>query len=82
MKKIYEFIDNKEKTLKLLDSFLFFSDEWMFVDDIEFIGDDIVGIIPIEIFIDLGQKLADNLNKINLDVLDYDVDKIEEYLNY
>ena len=86
MKKIYEFIENNDKKnelLKSLDAFVFFDgDVWMFADgDREFLSNYIDNIIPVDDFINLGTQLADNLNKMNIDVSDYDAENIEQYLN-
>lgn len=86
MKKIYEFIENSDKQnelLKYLDVFVFFNgDDWMFADsDKEFLSNYIDNIIAVDDFIKLGIKLANNLNKMNIDVSDYDVKNIEQYLN-
>jgi hypothetical protein len=86
MKKIYEFIENNDKKnelLKCLDAFVFFDgDVWMFADgDREFLSNYIDNIIPVDDFINLGTQLADNLNKMNIDVSDYDAENIEQYLN-
>ena len=74
--------NNKEKTLKLLDTYLFFENgNWYFVDDSEFmVNDDDCIDIDVNNLINIGLELANNLNKMNIDVSDYDCDKIEEYL--
>jgi hypothetical protein len=84
MKKIFEFVnnDNKQKVFKLLDGFLFFDgDVWMFPNSHEFISNVVSDVIKVDDFIKLGFKLAENLNKINIGVLDYDVGSIENYIN-
>ena len=86
MNRIYEFIENDTKKLeifKFLDGFVFYDGYvWMFPNsNKDFIYKVVSDIISVDNFIKLGNKLADNLNKMNIDVLDYDVDKIEEYLN-
>lgn len=87
MNRIYEFIENDIKKLeifKFLDGFVFYDgDVWMFPDsNKDFIYNVVSDIISVDNFIKLGNKLADNLNKMNIDVSDYDVDKIEEYLSF
>ena len=82
--KIFEFVnnDNKQKVFKLLDGFLFFDgDVWMFPNSHEFISNVVRDVIKVDDFIRLGLKLVDNLNKMNIDVSDYDVDNIENYIN-
>ena len=82
--KIFEFVnnDNKKKVFKLLDGFLFFDgDVWMFPNSHEFISNVVRDVIKVDDFIRLGLKLVDNLNKMNIDVSDYDVDNIENYIN-
>lgn len=82
--KIFEFVnnDNKQEVFKLLDGFLFFDgDVWMFPNSHEFISNVVRDVIKVDDFIKLGLKLVDNLNKINIDVSDYDVDNIENYIN-
>lgn len=73
--------NNKEKTLKLLDTLLFFEEEqWYFVEDPKFIINNFDINIDVNDLINIGLELANNLNKMNIDVSDYDCDKIEDYL--
>lgn len=86
MNKIFEFVENSKKSeiLKYLDVFVFFDgNNWMFADqDKEFLNNYIEGILPINDFIELGNKLAENLNKMNVPVTEYDFENINDYLNY
>jgi hypothetical protein len=84
MKKIFEFVnnDNKQKVLQLLDGFLFFDgDIWIFPDSHEFISNVVSDFIQVDDFMNLGYKLADSLNKKNIDVLYYDFSDLENYIN-
>lgn len=73
--------NNKEKTLKLLDTLLFFEEEqWYFVEDPKFIINNFDINIDVNDLINIGLELANNLNKMNIDISDYDCDKIEDYL--
>jgi len=65
--------------------FLFFFDGdcWMFAkSDKEFLSNYIDNIMPVDNFIELGTQLSNNLNKMNIDVSDYDIKNIEIYLFY
>lgn len=80
--KIYEFINNDsdEKIMQLLNSFLFFNEKWMFVDNKDFFKNE-VETYQIDIIINTGLKLAENLNRMNIDVLEYDEKEILTYLS-
>jgi hypothetical protein len=86
MRKIFEFVDdnaNKE-ILKHLDSLIFFDGEiWMFADgNRDFISKYIDGIMPLDEFIRLGNKISNNLNKMEITTSDYNPNHLIYYLNY
>jgi hypothetical protein len=87
MKRILEFINNNEKIKKInmIDNFLFFDEKWMFVENEDFYKDQLDEIEKINLnikeFIKLGINIANKLNNLNIDVLDYDVNNLEKYLN-
>ena len=87
MKKIFEFVedDNTNKEiLKHLDTFIFFDGEiWMFADgDRDFISKYIDGIIPLDSFIKMGNKISDNLNKMNINTSDYNSKDLIYYYKF
>lgn len=84
MKKIFEFVEDyntNKQVLKYLDELIFFDEIWMFADgDKEFISMYIEDIIPLDDFIKLGNKICDNLNKMNISISDYNPNDLIHYL--
>jgi hypothetical protein len=79
MNKLYEFINNNESLLKLLDSFLFYDEKWLFVENRDFFIDE-VDNNEIEKIIEIGLKIANNLNRLNISPDDYNEKEILNYL--
>jgi hypothetical protein len=84
MKKLNEFVDNKEmesKIIILLDRFLFFDGKWMFPDNIDYIRNILNNILDVNYFIKIGQDLSNKLNNENISQDDYNINMIELNMN-
>ena len=81
--KIYEFIDSKysHKIKSDIYNFLFYEDnKWMFADNEEHISG-IIKYVDVNIFIRIGKDISEKLNKDNITIDDYDLSKLDKYLN-
>ena len=72
-------MNNNESLLKLLDSFLFYDEKWLFVENRDFFIDE-VDNNEIEKIIEIGLKIANNLNRLNISPDDYNEKEILNYL--
>ena len=78
--KIYEFF--KEDNIKIktdIDSFLFFDEKWMFVENRDYISS-VIDYMDIDIFVKIGLDISNNLNKDNISVMDYDISYLDKYI--
>ena len=70
------------KILDALDVYTFYEDEkWMFVDMVSLFPKDLIGIISIDEFFEIGKKISDELNKDNVSIKVYDIEIMKTYFN-
>ena len=78
--KLYEFLNNNNNEIKDdIDSFIFFDEKWMFVENVEFIKS-VINYIDVDKFIEIGLKICEKLNDDKIDPRDYDKSILSNYL--
>ena len=77
--KIYEFFKGDYSRIKSdIDSFLFFDEKWMFIENKDYISL-VIDYMDVDIFIKVGIYISNNLNKDNISIKDYDISHLNKY---
>ena len=71
--------NNNNTLINDIDSFLFYDEKWLFVENLDFF-ELIVDYMDIEIFFKIGSSIANKLNEENISVDDYDISYISEFV--